>query len=169
MIPAMTVVGEKFQNGEIYIPEMMLAAKAMSETLDHFKDLLSGREEKKLGTVIIGTAKGDLHDIGKNLVAMMLEGQGFSVEDLGVSVSTEKFIEAVKDKKPDVLALSALLTTTMVEMQKTIDALKEAGLRDSIKVVVGGAPVTQAFADQIGADGYAYDSPGAAQRCKELI
>ena len=169
MIPAMTVVGEKFQNGEIYIPEMMLAAKAMAETLDHFKDLLSGREEKKLGTVIIGTVKGDLHDIGKNLVAMMLEGQGFSVEDLGVSVSTEKFIEAVKDKKPDVLALSALLTTTMVEMQKTIDALKEAGLRDSIKVVVGGAPVTQAFADQIGADGYAYDSPGAAQRCKELV
>ncbi len=169
MIPAMAVVGEKFQNGEIYIPEMMIAAKAMSETLSQFKSQLVDKGDKKTGSVIIGTVKGDLHDIGKNLVAMMLEGQGFSVEDLGVSITTNAFVETVKEKRPDVLALSALLTTTMVEMKNTINALKEAGLRDGVKIVVGGAPVTQAFADEIGADGYAYDSPGAAQKCKELL
>jgi uroporphyrinogen decarboxylase len=169
MIPAMTLIGEKFQNGEIYIPEMTMAAKAMTATLDHFKDRLAGKEKKKVGTVVIGTVKGDLHDIGKNLVAMMLEGQGFGVEDLGVSVSADQYVKAVAEKKPDVVALSALLTTTMVEMKNTITALTEAGLRDSVKIVVGGAPVTQAFADQIGADGYGYDSPGAAQKCKELV
>jgi corrinoid protein of di/trimethylamine methyltransferase len=169
LIPAMTKIGEKFQNGEIYIPEMMIAANTMSKTLDQFKDQLTGREEKKLGTVVIGTVKGDLHDIGKNLVAMMLEGQGFSVVDLGVSVSAEQFVTAVTEKKPDIIALSALLTTTMVEMKYTISALEEAGFRSSVKIIVGGAPVTQAFADQIGADGYAYDSPGAAQICKTLI
>jgi len=165
----MTVIGEKFQSGDIYIPEMMLAAHAMSAALDHFKDQLAGKEQKHLGKVIIGTVKGDLHDIGKNLVAMMLEGQGFAVVDLGVSVGPEKFVAAVLENKPDIVALSALLTTTMVEMKNTISALKEAGLRDSIKIIVGGAPVTQEFADQIGADGYGYDSPGAAQTCKELV
>jgi 5-methyltetrahydrofolate--homocysteine methyltransferase len=118
---------------------------------------------------VIGTVKGDLHDIGKNLVIMMLEGQGFSVVDLGISVSTDKFVEAAIENKPDIIALSALLTTTMVEMKNTIVGLEEAGLRNSIKVIVGGAPVTQAFADDIGADGYGYDSPGAAQKCKELL
>jgi uroporphyrinogen decarboxylase len=169
LIPAMTVIGEKFQSGEIYIPEMMMAAKTMSAVLDHYKDQLAGKEEKKLGTVVIGTVKGDLHDIGKNLVIMMLEGQGFSVIDLGISVNTDKFVETVIEKKPDIIALSALLTTTMVEMKNTIVALEEAGLRNSVKIIVGGAPVTQAFADQIGADGYGYDSPGAAQTCKELV
>jgi uroporphyrinogen decarboxylase len=169
LIPAMTVIGEKFQSGEIYIPEMMLAAKTMTAVLDHFKDQLAGKEEKKLGSVVIGTVKGDLHDIGKNLVIMMLEGQGFSVVDLGISVNTDKFVETVIEKKPDIIALSALLTTTMVEMKNTIVALEEAGLRNSVKILVGGAPVTQAFADQIGADGYGYDSPGAAQKCKELV
>jgi len=169
MIPAMTVIGEKFQNGEIYIPEMMMAANTMTAVLDHFKDQLAGKQTKTLGTVVIGTVKGDLHDIGKNLVIMMLEGQGFAVVDLGISVSTDKFVETVIEKKPDVLALSALLTTTMVEMKNTIIALEEAGLRNSVKTIVGGAPVTQAFADQIGADGYGYDSPGAAQKCKELV
>jgi len=169
MIPAMTAIGEKFQNGEIYIPEMMIAAKTMSDTLTHFKGELMEKEEQKLGKVVIGTVKGDLHDIGKSLVAMMLEGQGFSVEDLGVSVTTEKFVAAVKEKKPDILAMSALLTTTMVEMKKTIAALSDAGLRNAVKIVVGGAPVTQGFAEQIGADGYAYDSPGAAQKCKDLL
>jgi 5-methyltetrahydrofolate--homocysteine methyltransferase len=148
---------------------MMIAAKTMSDTLAHFKGELVEKEEKKLGRVVIGTVKGDLHDIGKSLVAMMLEGQGFSVEDLGVSVTTEKFVAAVKEKKPDILAMSALLTTTMVEMRNTVSALRDAGLRDAVKIVVGGAPVTQAFADQIGADGYAYDSPGAAQKCKDLV
>jgi len=169
LIPAMAFIGEKYQAGEIYIPEMMIAARSMSETLLHFKNELMAKGEQKLGTVVIGTVKGDLHDIGKNLVAMMLEGQGFTVEDLGVSISTEKFIKAVKEKKADILAMSALLTTTMVEMQSTINALIEGGLKDSIKVVVGGAPITEAFATQIGADGYAYDSHGAAQKCRELL
>jgi len=169
MIPAMTVIGEKFQSGEIYIPEMIRAANAMSGAIDHFKDQLAGKEKKKVGTVVIGTVKGDLHDIGKNLVAMMLEGQGFRVEDLGVSVSADQFVKAVVEKKPDIVALSALLTTTMVEMKNTITSLTEAGFRDSVKIIVGGAPVTQAFADQIGADGYGYDSPGAAQKCKDLV
>jgi corrinoid protein of di/trimethylamine methyltransferase len=169
MIPAMTLVGEKFQNGEIYIPEMIIAAKTMSATLDHFKDHLTAKGSKKPGSVVIGTVKGDLHDIGKNLVTMMLEGQGFEVEDLGISVSPQRFVEIAREKKPNIIALSALLTTTMIEMKNVIDALKEAGLRDTVGVIVGGAPVTQNFADEIGADGYAYDSPGAAQLCKELV
>ena len=169
MIPAMTAVGEKFQSGEIYIPEMLLAAKSMSAALAHYKDQLIGKAAENRGTVVIGTVKGDLHDIGKNLVAMMLQGQGFTVVDLGISVETVKFVESVKTTNADVLALSALLTTTMVEMKKTIDALEEAGLREGIKIVVGGAPLTQAVADQIGADGYAYDAPGAAQKCLNLL
>ncbi|MDP1992971.1 MAG: cobalamin-dependent protein [Syntrophales bacterium] len=170
LIPAITIVGEKFQNGQIYIPEMMLAARAMSMTLDHFKEKLAGKgEAKKLGTVVIGTVQGDLHDIGKNLVAMILKGQGFQVEDLGVSVSAAKFVQAVGDKKPEILAMSALLTTTMTEMRNTIEGLRAAGLRQQVKVIVGGAPVTPAFAEQIGADGTAYDAPGAAKLCKDLL
>ena len=169
MIPAMTAVGEKFQKGEIYIPEMMIAAKGMSETLSHFKDRLIPSRTDERGRIIIGTVKGDLHDIGKNLVMMMLEGQGYRVEDLGISISPEKFVAVVKKSKPDILALSALLTTTMLEMKNTIHALKEAGIRDSVRVIVGGAPLTQAYADQIGADGYAYDAPGAARKCNELL
>ncbi len=169
MIPAMTAVGKKFQSGEIYIPEMLLAAKSMSGALAHYKDQLIGKAAENRGTVVIGTVKGDLHDIGKNLVAMMLQGQGFTVIDLGISVDTAKFVESVRTTNPDVLAMSALLTTTMVEMKKTIDALEEAGLRKSIKIIIGGAPLTQAFADQIGADGYAYDAPGAAQKCTNLL
>jgi methanogenic corrinoid protein MtbC1 len=170
LIPAITIVGEQFQNGQIYIPEMMIAARAMSATLDHFKQRLAGQgEAKSLGTVVIGTVQGDLHDIGKNLVAMILKGQGFQVEDLGVSVSTAKFVQAVREKQPDILAMSALLTTTMTEMKNTIDALTSEGLRGGVRVVVGGAPVTPAFAEQIGADGNAYDAPGAAKLCRELL
>jgi methanogenic corrinoid protein MtbC1 len=170
LVPAITVVGEKFQNGQVYIPEMMIAARAMSATLDHFKDRLVGKgAAKKMGTVVIGTVQGDLHDIGKNLVVMILKGQGFQVEDLGVSVGTPKFLQAVKEKKPEILAMSALLTTTMIEMKTTIDALKAAGVRDRVKVIVGGAPVTPAFAAQIGADGNAYDAPGAAKLCKDIM
>jgi uroporphyrinogen decarboxylase len=170
LIPAITMIGEQFQNGQIYIPEMMIAARAMSAILDHFKEGLVGKgEAKKLATVVIGTVQGDLHDIGKNLVVMILKGQGFQVEDLGVSVSTAKFLQAVKEKKPEILAMSALLTTTMIEMKTTIDALKAVGLRDQVKIVVGGAPVTPAFAAQIGADGNAYDAPGAARLCKDLL
>ncbi len=166
---AMTIIGERFQNGEIYIPEMMISAKAMSETLLHLEDQLVLRSDEKQGTVVIGTVKGDLHDIGKNLVIMMLEGQGFTVEDLGISVDPEKFVQTVRENKPDIVAISALLTTTMIEMKNTIDTLQEAGMRDSVKVIVGGAPVTQKFAKDIGADGFAYDAPGAAQKCKELL
>jgi 5-methyltetrahydrofolate--homocysteine methyltransferase len=169
MIPAMRIIGEKFQNGDIYIPEMMFSAKAMSETLSHFKDQIVVKSDEKLGTVIIGTVKGDLHDIGKNIVGMMLAGQGFTVEDLGISVAPETFVQAVKEKKPDIVGMSALLTTTMIEMKKTIDALQQAGMRDAVKVIVGGAPVTQKFAEDIGADGFAYDAPGAAQKCEELL
>lgn len=128
-----------------------------------------GKSEEKLGNVVIGTVKGDLHDIGKNLVILMLEGQGFSVKDAGISVSPEKFVQSIRDKKADIVCLSALLTTTMIEMKNTIRALQEAGMRDSVRIIVGGAPVTQSFADEIGADGYAYDAPGAAQLCKEIL
>lgn len=169
LIPAITVAGEQFQNGRIYIPEMMIAARAMSEALDHFKPVLAGAgEAESLGRVVIGTVRGDLHDIGKNLVLMVLKGQGFQVEDLGVSVSSAKFVRAVRDLNPDILAMSALLTTTMTEMRNTIRALEAAGLRNRVKIVVGGAPVTADFAEQIGADGTAYDAPAAAQLCKTL-
>jgi methanogenic corrinoid protein MtbC1 len=170
IIPAVTIAGEQFQNGQIYIPEMMIAARAMADALDHFKPLLARKDgSASLGKVVIGTVQGDLHDIGKNLVLMILKGQGFEVEDLGVSVSTARFVQAVREGKPDILAMSALLTTTMIEMKNTIDALTSEGLRDEVKIVVGGAPVTPAFAEEIGADGNSYDAPGAAELCKDLL
>jgi len=169
LIPALTLIGRKFQNAEIYIPEMMLAAKAMLAVIEKYEPEIAGRAgEDSAGTVVIGTVSGDLHDIGKNLVAMILKGQGFKVIDLGVSVETDRFVRAVTDHRPDVLAMSALLTTTMVEMKATIDSLTEAGLRDKVRIIVGGAPVTQDFAQSIGADGYAYDAPGASRLCLEL-
>lgn len=169
VIPAMTIIGRKYQKGEIYIPEMMMSANTMSKILAEFKAHFVHKGADKQGTLVIGTVIGDMHDIGKNLVSMMLEGQGFRVIDLGVSVSPEKFMRAVKENNADILGLSALLTTTMLEMKNTIQALIEAGLRHTVKIIIGGAPVTQEFADQIGADGYAYDAPGAAQKCKELL
>jgi 5-methyltetrahydrofolate--homocysteine methyltransferase len=169
VIAAMTLIGQKFQAGDIFIPEMMISANTMAKVLSHFREQFVLRGVGKKGTVVIGTVRGDMHDIGKNLVVMMLEGQGFTVIDLGISVAPEKFLQVVKEENPEILGLSALLTTTMVEMKKTIDALKSVGLRDKVKVIIGGAPVTQAFAEQIGADGYAYDAPGAAQKCKELL
>ena len=169
LIPAMTEVGKKFQKGIIYIPEMMIAANMMEGTIENLKDLLAGKTDQKLGKVAVGTVKGDLHDIGKNLVKMMLEGQGFAVEDMGVSVSPEKFVQSITENNTDIVAMSALLTTTMIEMKNTINAIRDAGARDRVKVIVGGAPVTQKFAESIGADGYAYDAPGAAQLCKKLL
>jgi 5-methyltetrahydrofolate--homocysteine methyltransferase len=169
LIPAMTLIGALYQAGKIFIPEMMISASTMSQVLGNFKEQLVTGSGKKQGVVVIGTVKGDLHDIGKNLVAMVLEGQGFRIVDLGVSVSSEKFLQAVEEEKADIVALSALLTTTMVEMENTIEAFKKIGTRDKVKILIGGAPVTQAFADQIGADGYAYDAPGAAMKCKELL
>jgi len=169
LIPGMMVVGEKFKNNEYYVPEVLIAARAMYAALDLLRPILSKSEVETKGTVVIGTVKGDLHDIGKNLVRMMLEGGGFKVIDLGVDVAPEKFIEAIKEHNAQILAMSALLTTTMPSMKVTIDALKNAGLRDKVKVMVGGAPVTQQWAEEIGADGYAPDAASAVDKAKELI
>jgi 5-methyltetrahydrofolate--homocysteine methyltransferase len=160
-------VGEKFSAGELFVPEMLMAAQAMKGGLEMLKPLLATGQSSSKGTVVIGTVKGDLHDIGKNLVAMMMEGAGFEVVDLGVDVDSEAFVKAAADRGADVIALSALLTTTMPSMETTVKAVKEAGM--SVKTIIGGAPVTQAFADQIGADGYSSDAPGAVRLVKQII
>ena len=169
LIPAMEVIGGQFQRAEIFVPEMMIAARSMSVILGKLKDRLVVKGGDSKGSICIGTVRGDLHDIGKNLVITMLEGHGFQVTDLGVSVSAEKFMDAAKNQKPVILAMSALLTTTMGEMGKVVQALKDEGMNNHMKVIVGGAPVTQAYADQIGADGYAADAPGAVALCKEIL
>jgi 5-methyltetrahydrofolate--homocysteine methyltransferase len=167
LIAAMDEVGEKFSAGELFVPEMLRAAQAMKGGLEILKPLLSSGQSGTKGTVVIGTVKGDLHDIGKNLVAMMMEGAGFEVVDMGVDVDGEVFVKAAAEKGAGVIALSALLTTTMPAMEKTIKAVKESGM--TVKTIIGGAPVTQAFADQIGADGYSADAPGAVRLVKQLI
>jgi 5-methyltetrahydrofolate--homocysteine methyltransferase len=169
LIGAMDVVGKKFGDGQIYVPEMLVSAVTMKNGLTVIKPLLTGAASETKGTILMGTVKGDLHDIGKNLVVMMLEGAGFSVVDLGVDLSVEKVVEKVVEQKPNVLGLSALLTTTMPEMQKTIEMLRERGLRNSVKVMVGGAPVDAKFAEKIGADGYGKDAADAVQLAKKLI
>jgi len=168
-IPAMGVVGDEFANGTRYIPEMLLAARAMQAGMDVLKPLIEQGQVQTLAKVVLGTVQGDLHDIGKNLVGMMLEGAGVEVIDLGVDVSAEKFVETVKNEKPQFVALSALLTTTMSAMKETIESIQEAGLRDSVRILVGGAPVSQAFADEIGADGYGANATQAVNRIKELL
>jgi 5-methyltetrahydrofolate--homocysteine methyltransferase len=167
LIGAMDEVGKRFSAGELFVPEMLMAAQAMKAGLAILKPLLATGTAEAKGVIIIGTVKGDLHDIGKNLVAMMLEGAGFNVVDLGVDVEAAKFLKAAQDHGAGVVALSALLTTTMPAMQATIAAVREAGL--AAKVIVGGAPVTQAFADQIGADGYSSDAPGAVELARRLV
>lgn len=169
LIAAMHVVGERFGRGEIYVPEMLLAARAMQSCLTILEPLLEKTTAVTRGTVVLGTVKGDVHDIGKNIVGIMLKGSGFVVHDLGVDVSAERFVEAVKEHRADVLALSALLTTTMPSMATVLDALTEAGIRKDVKVMVGGAPVTEEFAQSIGADGYGHDAGAAAQKAEELI
>ncbi|MBU0608996.1 MAG: corrinoid protein [Armatimonadetes bacterium] len=169
LIAGMGVVGTKFKANEFYVPEVLIAARAMHAGMDIIKPLLAESGVQPRGTVAIGTVKGDLHDIGKNLVAMMLEGGGYEVLDLEVDVAPEKFVTAVKDQGAQVIALSALLTTTMPSMKDTIEALKEAGVRDQVKVMIGGAPVTQNYADEIGADGYAPDAASAVDKANELI
>ena len=169
LIAGMAVVGERFKNNEFYVPEVLIAARAMRESMAVLQPLLAAGGVKPVGTVVIGTVKGDLHDIGKNLVAMMLQGNGFEVVDMGVDVSAEKFVEAVKQHHPNAVALSALLTTTMPSMKEIIDGLEAAGLRDKVKVMIGGAPVTQKFADEIGADGYSPDAASAVDTAKQLI
>jgi 5-methyltetrahydrofolate--homocysteine methyltransferase len=168
LIKGMGVVGERFKNNEFYVPEVLIAARAMHAGMNVLKPALAESGVQPIGKVLLGTVKGDLHDIGKNLVAMMLEGAGFEVVDLGIDVPPEKFVEAVKEGG-DVVAMSALLTTTMTAMKTTLEALEEAGVRDKIKTLLGGAPVTQNYADEIGADGYARDAASAADKAKELI
>lgn len=169
MIAAMKEVGQRFETGDYFVPEMLVSARAMQAGLAVLKPVLLKNNVKAVGKVAIGTVKGDLHDIGKNLVAMMLEGSGFEVLDLGVDVPAEKFVSVTREQNPDIICLSALLTTTMPMMEMTIKALQTAGLRDKVKVMIGGAPVNQAFAEQIGADGYSADASRAVTLAQSLI
>jgi len=169
LISAMDIVGKRFADSEIYVPEMLVSAKTMKLGLDIIKPLLQAGEAEHRGTIAMGTVKGDLHDIGKNLVTMMMEGAGFKIIDLGVDVKIEDLIDTVKKEEVEVLGLSALLTTTMPEMQNVIEALEEAGLRNQVKVIVGGAPIDQGFADKIGADGFGTDAVEAVQLARDLI
>jgi len=169
MIPAMDEVGRLFEENEYYVPELLVAARAMKAGLAILRPHLVATGIEPKGRVALGTVKGDLHDIGKNLVGIMIEGAGFEVIDLGVDVSPAQFVDAVKDKDAQVIGMSALLTTTMPGMQRTIEALNEEGLRDRVKVIIGGAPVTQRYADEIGADGYGRDAAAAAKLVKQLL
>jgi len=168
-IPAMGEVGRLFEEGEKFVPEMLISARAMQKSVALLKPLLAEGNVQAVGKVVVGTVQGDLHDIGKNLVGMMLEGTGFEVIDLGTDVTPIKFVEAVKTHHPQIIGMSALLTTTMPSMKKIVDALQEAGLRGQVKVLIGGAPVTEAYANQIGADGYAPDASSAARKAKALM
>lgn len=169
LIPAMEEVGRLFEEGEYFVPEMLISARAMQACLGILKPLLVDADVKPVGKVAIGTVKGDLHDIGKNLVAMMLEGGGFEITDLGTDVSSEKYIEAIQREEVDIVGMSALLTTTMPNMVTTINAISEAGLREKVKIIIGGAPVTADYADQIGADGFAPDASQAVSLAKKLV
>lgn len=169
LVPAMAEVGRLFEEGEFFVPEMLVAARAMQGGLEILKPLLVAADVKPAGKVVIGTVKGDLHDIGKNLVSIMLEGAGFEIHDLGSDVLPEKFVEAVKTFHPQIVCMSALLTTTMTSMPVTVEAIKQAGLRDQVKIMIGGAPVTDAYAKQIGADGYAQDASAAARLAQTYI
>ena len=169
LAPAMEIVGDKFRCNEVYVPEVLVAARAMKKSLALLKPLLTQTGVKPVATAVIGTVKGDLHDIGKNLVCMMLEGAGFEVVDVGADVAPEKFVQAVKDTKARILGISTLLTTTMLGMKDVLRALEQADLRKQVKIMVGGAPVTQSFADEIGADAYGESAAVAADKAKELL
>ncbi|MEI6404767.1 MAG: corrinoid protein [Actinomycetes bacterium] len=169
LIPALEEVGARFERGDYFVPEMLIAGRAMSGALDVLRPLLADTGAETVGKFVMGTVKGDVHDIGKNLVNIMLEGAGFQVIDLGVQVSPEKFVEAVKEHQPDILGMSAFLTTTMPMFKVNMHELNKAGLREGVIVMVGGAPVTQEYADVVGADGYAADASTAVRRAKELI
>ena len=169
LIPAMDEVGRRFETGEFFVPDLMFTARAMQSGLAILKPKLIEKDIKPLGKVLLGTVKGDLHDIGKNLVAMMLEGAGFEIQDIGVDVPPEKFVESIRDGAADIVAISALLTTSMPMMKTTLDAIDEAGLRSQVKVIIGGAQVSEAFAEEIGADGTAPDAAQAAKLAKALV
>jgi len=169
LVKGMDAVGVKFKANEIYVPEVLIAARAMKAGMELLRPLLQEQGVEPKGTVIIGTVRGDLHDIGKNLVSMMLEGAGFKIVDLGIDVSPEKFVEAAKNENAHLLCQSALLTTTMPAMKDTVVAIVDAGLSDHVKCLIGGAPVTQSYADEIGAQGYAPDAASAVEKAKELM
>lgn len=169
LIAGMDWVGCGFKEGTLFVPEVLIAARAMHASLEILRPLLAGSDVPTVGRVVLGTVRGDLHDIGKNLVGMMMEGAGFEVIDLGTDTPPQEFVAAVKEKRPDIVGLSALLTTTMPEMKVTIQALEEAGLRDQVKVMVGGAPLTQQYARDIGADAYAPDAASAVDKARELV
>ncbi len=169
LIAGMDIVGEKMESGDMFIPEVLMAAKAMAGCVVILKPLLKAGESVAGARVIIGTVKGDLHDIGKNLVAMMMESAGMEVHNLGVDISPAEFVTQIKEKNAQIVCLSALLTTTMPMMKQTVDAIVESGLRDQVKILVGGAPVTQSFSDEIGADGFAADAGAASKLAKTLV
>ena len=169
MIPAMDEVGRRYEANEYFVPELLISARAMKASLELIRPLLIAKGAEPAGRVVIGTVKGDLHDIGKNLVAAMLEGAGFEVVDLGVDVSPEKFITALNERHATVVAMSALLTTTMNSMKVTVEALKAAGVRGKVKIMIGGAPVTQKYADEIGADGYSNNANAAVALARKLV
>jgi len=169
LLPGMEVVGERMRSGDCFIPEVLLSARVMQGALDLLRPHMAEGESTSAGTVVIGTVEGDLHDIGKNLVAMLLQGAGFEVVNLGAGVTSAQFVSAVKEHRPQIIGMSALLTTTLPHVGETIAALKEAGLRGSVKVMVGGAPVTQAWADEVGADGYGANAGMAVDRAKALV
>jgi 5-methyltetrahydrofolate--homocysteine methyltransferase len=169
LIAGMDEVGRDFKAGELFVPEVLIAARAMQAGMNVLRPLLSESDTPTAGVYVIGTVKGDLHDIGKNLVRMMLEGAGFQAVDLGTDVEAQAFVDAVREHKPHLLGMSALLTTTMTQMKATVEALEEAGLRDSVKIMIGGAPVTAAFAEGIGADAYAPDAASAVDVARELV
>lgn len=169
LLKGMNEVGVKFKANEMFVPEVLMSASAIGTGVKIVKEKLGSVEMPTAGTVLIGTVEGDLHDIGKNLVAMMMESCGLKVHNIGVDIEPQQFVESVKKYKPDIVAMSALLTTTMMSMESTIEALKEAGVRDQVKVIIGGAPISQEFADKIGADGYAPDAASATDLCKKLL
>ncbi len=169
LISALTEVGKLYEEGEIFVPEMLVASRAMQAALGVLHPYLVAQGTEPRGRVVIGTVKGDLHDIGKNLVAMMLQGSGYEIVDLGVDVTPDKFVDAIRDGGANIVAMSALLTTTMVNMQPTIVAITEAGLREQVSIVIGGAPITKAYSDEIGADGYAPDASSVVRLVEEIL
>lgn len=169
LVNGMNSIGKKFKNNEVFIPEVLIAARAMKSGMEIIKPLLAEAKIESKGKIAIGTVKGDLHDIGKNIVVMMLEGAGYDVIDVGIDVTKEKFVEVIKNEKPDILGMSALLTTTMVYIKDVIEEVNNSGVRDDIKIIIGGAPITQAYSDEVGADGYAQDAASAVDVVKSLI
>ena len=168
LLAGMSIIGERFKKNEVYVPEVLIAARAMKAGMEQLKPLLAAAGHQPIGTVVVGTVKGDLHDIGKNLVCMMLEGAGFKIVDAGINVEPAKMVELAKENNANLIGASALLTTTMTSMKGVVEAVKAAGMTGKVKVMIGGAPVTQAFADEIGADGYAPDAASAADLAKKL-